>query len=158
MRYPGLCILMLTAVLFLTYLEPLNAGGQLSVTVSTDRQTYGLEETVTITGNVSDGNLQGVPFASVSIQVVSPSGDPMHIASVITSADGTYTDQFTVPAGSTDGGYVIYVTASKPGYSDASSQTAYTVIPEFPISGSLWLMLLSILFVALFARRKQSNR
>jgi len=155
MKRPRLLVTLLLALsLQLFLLGSSNAVGQLTVTVTTDKQSYGPGELITINGQVLDDFSQGVAFASVSVQVNDPNGNPIHITSIFSNIDGTFTDQFTVPAGSVDGGYTVFTTASKPGYMEDSNQTAYTVIPEFPISDMLWLMLIPILLATLLARRR----
>jgi hypothetical protein len=157
MKGSKLYISLLLVMIFLPFLiGSSNAVGQLTVTVSTDKQNYGPGELITITGKVFDENLQSVAFASVSIQVNDPNGNPIHITSIVSTTDGSFEDQFTVPEGSTNGGYTVFATASKPGYTDASNQTAYAVIPEFPISDMLWLMVLPILLAVLLVRRKST--
>lgn len=146
-------------LLFVMIVTPLfvgrsNAAGQLSVTVFTDYQSYGPGQLVSISGQVLDESLKGVQFASVSIQANDPNGNPIHVAWVVSSADGSYTDQFTAPSNPVNGGYNVYVTASKPGYTDGSSQVACTITPEFPTSDVPWLMLLPTILVVLFARRR----
>ena len=151
-------LLSIIAITILSLLGPSQAASQLFVTVSTDKQSYGPGELITISGKVLDNSQQGVAFASVSIQVNDPNQNPIHIASTISAADGSFTDQFTVPVGSADGGYVAFATASKPGYTDASNQAAYTVIPEFPAQSTLWLISIPLLLVALLMRRRKSGR
>jgi ABC-type iron transport system FetAB permease component len=50
-------------------------ANQLSVTLSTDKQSYDPGEVVMIAGRVLDQSLNGVVLASVSIQVNDPSGN-----------------------------------------------------------------------------------
>jgi len=123
-------LLFLGIVLLPFLIERSNAAGQLYVTVYTDKETYGPGELVSIQGQVSDGSSISVPSASVSIQANDPDGKPVHVALLLSSADGSYRDQFTAPPNSVNGGYTIYVTASKPGYTDAYSQAACTITPE----------------------------
>jgi len=127
------------------------------VTVTTDKQSYGPGELITINGQVLDDFGQGVAFASVSVQVNDPNGNPIHITSILSNIDGTFTDQFTVHAGSVDGGYTVFTTASKPGYMEANNQTAYMVIPEFSISDILWLTLVPILLATLLGGRRKHH-
>jgi len=134
-----------------------NAAEQLQVTVFTGNQTYDAGQLVTISGQVLDENQEGVPFAAISIQANDPGGNPIHVTRVFSSADGTYDDQFTTPLYPVNGGYTIYVMASKPGFTDGSSQAVCTITPEFPITHVQWLMLLPIILVALLARRRTSS-
>jgi hypothetical protein len=134
-----------------------NAAAQLYVTVFTDNQSYDAGQLVSISGQVVDENLEGVQSASVSIQANDPSGNPIHVAWVLSSANGSYTDQFTTSSNPVNGGYTIYVTASKPGYTDGNSQAVCTITPEFPISHAPWLMLLPTILVLLLARRRSHS-
>jgi len=128
----------------------------LSVTVFIN-QSYDPGDVILISGQVLDENLKGVQSASVSIQANDPNGNPIHVGLVLSSADGTYTDQFTAPSSPVNGGYTVYVTASKPGYTDGNSQAACIITPEFPISDVPWLAVLPIALLVL-ARRKQHKR
>lgn len=157
MKHSPLLALALVIALQLLSLSPSNAAGQLSVTVSTDKQSYGPGELITIDGMVRDETSQAVAFVTVSIQVNDPSGNPIHITSVLSGVDGSFSDQFTVPAGSVDGGYTVFTTATKPGYTEASNQTAYTVIPEFPVSNMLGLILPALFATMIVVKRKPVN-
>lgn len=150
-------ILLLAVFLTAFYAERSEASGQLLVTVYTDKDAYGPGEIVSISGQVLDGNMQGVLLARISIQVNDPTGNPIHVALVVSAADGTYADQFTTPSGPVNGAYSVYVTASKPGYETASSQIACTITPEFPIAHMPWLMLLLALLLALTVRRRRPD-
>ena len=116
-------------------------------------QSYNPGQLILISGQVIDENLKGVKSASVSIQANDPNGNPIHVGLVLSSADGTYTDQFTAPSNPVNGGYTVYVTASKPGYTDGNNQAACIITPEFPISDVPWLSVFSILLLALARRR-----
>jgi hypothetical protein len=148
--------MLLMAMILLPFaMKPTNAAGQLTVTVSTDKQSYDAGQLITITGQVLDTNLQGVALATVSIQVNDANGKPIHLASIISSMDGSFTDQFTIPADSFNGSYTVFATASKTGYTDASNQIVYTVVPEF--SDMAWLMLLPICLAILVARKRKTT-
>jgi len=132
MRHSKLCALaLLGTALLLFSIGSSHAADQLYVTAYTDKQSYLPGELVSVTGQVLDANSMAVPFASVSIQANDSGGLPIHMALVLSSADGNFADQFTVPSGSVNGGYTIYVTASKPGYVDAYTQAACIITPEF---------------------------
>jgi len=155
--FPRLSVMLLLAVLLMSIVvERSNTSEQLTVTVFTDKQAYGPSELVTITGQVLDGSMQGVSLASVSIQANDPLGNPIHVALVISEADGGYSDQFTTPSGPVNGAYSVYVTATKPGYGTASGQIVCTIIPEFPAANLLWIILLLTLVLSLtLGRRKR---
>jgi len=142
-------------------LVPLTVGysygaNQLSVTVSTDKESYDPGEAVLITGRVLDAeSLNGVALAGVSIQVNDPSGKATHVGWILSTTDGYYEDQFIAQDDSMDGGYSIYVTASKPGYADATAQAGCIIAPEFQVSRVQWLMLLPVLLVVLLAENRK---
>jgi len=150
-----LLLVLLAMTLIAFSMDLSNAAGQLQVTVSTNKPTYGPGELVSVNGQVLDGSLNGVPFASVSIQANDPSGNPIHVAQVLSSADGSYSDQFRAPLDPVNGGYAVYVTASKPGYADANSQAACIITPEFPTSQVPLLMVLPAILLVLLAGRHE---
>ena len=134
-------------------------ANQLSVTVSTDKPSYDPGDAVLITGSVLDQSLNGVDLASVSIQVNDPSGNAIHVGWILSTTDGYYEDQFIAQDNSMNGGYSIYVTASKPGYVDATAQAGCIIAPEFQASHVQWLMLLPalLLLVLLVEKRKRGS-
>ena len=152
-----LLFLILAAVLPFTVNYSYGAN-QLSVTVSTDKQSYDPGEAVLITGRVLDSSLNGVTLASVSIQVNDPTGKAIHVGWILSTTDGYYEDQFIAQDKSMNGGYSIYVTASKSGYVDAAAQAGCIITPEFQVSHVQWLMLLpAILLVLLAEKRKRGS-
>ena len=130
-------------------------ANQLSVTVSTDKPSYDPGDAVLITGRVLDQSLNGVALASVSIQVNDPSGNAIHVGWILSTTDGYYEDQFIAQNDSMNGGYSIYVTASKPGYVDATAQAGCIITPEFQASHVQWLMLLPALLLVLLAEKRK---
>jgi len=146
-------LLLLGIVLLPLLLERTNAAGQLSITVHTDKATYAPGELVIIQGQVSDDSSMSVAFADVSVQANDPQGKPVHMVLLLSSADGSFADQFTVPPDSVSGGYTIYVTASKPGYADGYGQAACVVVPELTRSHTPLLALL-LLAVALLSTKR----
>jgi hypothetical protein len=99
--------------------------------------------------------MNGVTLASVSIQVNNSTGNAIHVGWVLSNADGYYEDQFIAQNNSMNGGYSIYVTASKPGYVDATAQAGCIVAPEFQASYVQWLMLLLALPPVLLAKKQE---
>ena len=157
MKRSMLCIVLLAVVLLPFATKPANGAGQLTVTLSTDKQSYEAGQLITITGQVLDANLQAVALASLSVQVNDPDSKTIHIASIISSVDGSFTDQFTIPVGSSNGSYTVFATASKTGYTDASTQIAYAVVPEFSTSYMAWLVFLPILLAILVTRKRKDT-
>jgi hypothetical protein len=132
-------------------------ANKLSVTLSTDKQSYDPGEVVMITGTVSDQSMNGVPLASVSIQVNDPIGNAIHVGWILSTADGHYEDQFIAQNNSMNGGYSIYVTASKPGYVDATAQAGCIITPEFQASHVQWLTPLTLLLLVLLAEKRKRD-
>jgi hypothetical protein len=149
-----LLFLILAAVVPFT-VDHAYGANQLSVTVSTDKPSYDPGEAVLITGSVLDQSLNGVDLASVSIQVNDPSGNAIHVGWILSTTDGYYEDQFIAQDDSMNGGYGIYVTASKPGYVDATAQADCIITPEFQASHVQWLMLLPALLLVLLAEKRK---
>lgn len=159
MKYGRWCLLFLVLAVVVPFTVDYSYGAnQLSVTVSTDKQSYDPGETVLITGRVLDSSLNGVTRASVSIQVNDPTGNAIHVDWILSTTDGHYEDQFIAQDNSMNGGYNIYVTASKSGYVDAAAQAGCIITPEFQVSHVQWLMLLpAILLVLLTEKRKRGS-
>jgi hypothetical protein len=153
MKRSRLFLVLLALIFMPVFVSRSNAAGQLSVTVFTNSQSYEPGQLISISGQVLDETLKGVQSASVSIQVNDPNGNPIHVALVTSSANGSYTDQFIAPSNPVNGGYTLYVTASKAGYTDGKSQAACIITPEFPISDMPWLTL-SIVLVVLAGRKQ----
>jgi hypothetical protein len=150
----SLLFLILAAVVPLT-VDYSYGANQLSVTVSTDKPSYDSGEAVLITGRVLDQSQNGVTLASVSIQVNDPSGKAIHVGWILSTTNGYYEDQFIAQNNSMNGGYSIYVTASKPGYVDATAKAGCIIAPEFQASHVQWLMLLLALPLVLLAKKQK---
>ncbi|MEM2840936.1 MAG: MG2 domain-containing protein [Candidatus Bathyarchaeia archaeon] len=103
------------------------SGASFTVDVAADRPTYKQGEKVTLSGAVK--YLEDLPAqgGTVSIQVLSPSGTTVHVASTITDISGRYSDNFTLPKQAEVGTYNVYVTVSLPGYQDSQGQATFTV-------------------------------
>jgi hypothetical protein len=158
MKCQGWCLLFLILAAVVPFTVDYSYGAnQLSVTLSTDKQSYEPGEVLMITGRVLDQSLNGVALASVSIQVNDPGGNAIHVGWILSTTDGYYEDQFIAQDDSMNGGYSIYVTASKPGYVDATAQAGCIITPEFQVSHVQWLMLLPALLLVLFAEKRKRD-
>jgi hypothetical protein len=82
---------------------------------------------ITIHGQVTRLDGSAVTLAGVSIQVNDPYGSSLHIAFLHSDSDGAYSDAFQLPSDRPGGDYAIYVTASKPGFQDASAKMTFLV-------------------------------
>ena len=120
---------------------PTAEGAKLSLTASMSKSSYGADEVIGISGVLKDegGNL--VRDATISIQVNSESGMPVNLALLYTDGNGRFSYEFKMPTGSNAGSYKVFLTASKPGFEDASTQLGFAFIPEFPMG---WLPLLAL--------------
>jgi len=131
----------------------------LSLIVNVGKPSYDKGETVMIEGFVLDINGEGVPYATISIEVTDPTGGHVHIAMTLSGSDGSYSDEFAVPEEIAEGTYTVYVIASKVGYGDANLTTTYTVIPEFGFNGtSMTVLAAAILLPFLLLNRRASVR
>ena len=104
----------------------LGAKTALSVTISTEELSYEVGSSVSLSGYVGDPS-GPVVDAAVSIQVVDPEGAAVHVVYVRTGGSGYYSDSFRLGGDAGAGTYAVYVTASKPGYQDASDHSTFTV-------------------------------
>ena len=103
------------------------ASESLYVSVYADRSLHDSQTVITIHGQVTRSDGSAVALAGVSIQVNDPYGSSLHIAFLHSDSDGAYSDTFQLPADRPVGNYAIYVTASKPGFQDASAKMALLV-------------------------------
>jgi len=86
-----------------------------------------VSENVTISGRMTDMRKNAVPEGVVSIQVVDSLGSTIHIARVMSTADGGFSDTFALNPRIPVGTYTLYITASKEGYVDGRFVTSFLV-------------------------------
>ncbi|MGQ9543187.1 MAG: MG2 domain-containing protein [Candidatus Bathyarchaeia archaeon] len=103
------------------------SGASFTVEAAAEKPTYKQGEKVTLYGAVRYLENLPVQGGSVSIQVLSPSGTTVHVASTVTDMSGQYYDNFTLPKQAEVGTYNIYVTVSLPGYQESQGQATFTV-------------------------------
>ncbi len=110
--------------------EPSTTDGhfekQLHVRVATNAD-YVKGPNVDVFGKVYLRHGDSITDAVVSIQVLDPSGQPMHVVSTNTDKAGHFSDVFTLPPNAMEGLYTVYVTASFAPYKDAAAKTTFTV-------------------------------
>jgi len=99
----------------------------MSITVSTNSDTYDPGGTVTISGVVEDISGVAVPAATVSIQVKDPTDQTIYVNVQYSSSDGSYTDRFVLRNDSLTGNYGVFVAASKLGFADCHAQSSFSV-------------------------------
>jgi hypothetical protein len=123
-RSRALLLLALTTVCFPSACA---AAESLYVSVYADRSLHDSQTVITIQGQVTRLDGSAVALAGVSIQVNDPYGSSLHIAFLHSDSDGAYSDAFQLPNDRPEGNYAIYVTASKPGFQDASAKMTFLV-------------------------------
>jgi hypothetical protein len=82
---------------------------------------------VDVFGKVYLRHGDSISGAMVSIEVLDPSGQTMHVASTNTNNAGHFSDVFTLPPNAMEGLYTVYVTAGFAPYKDAVAKTTFTV-------------------------------
>ncbi|MEM3022237.1 MAG: MG2 domain-containing protein [Candidatus Bathyarchaeia archaeon] len=127
---------------------PAAEGAKLSLMASMSKPSYGAGEAIAISGMLKDEGGNPVRDAAISIQINSESGRPVGLALLYTDEEGRFNYEFKMPAGSEAGPYRAFLTASKPGFEDASAQLGFTFIPEAPM-GSLPILALVLMVSAL---------
>ena len=101
-------------------------SGTLAVAVSTDKTTYGPNQTVTIIVHVEDDQNAAVGSASVDVTLTTPRGSRL-TGSATTAASGDATFTYTPRKKDGSGTYNVSATASKSGYTSGSGSTTFDV-------------------------------
>jgi len=136
------CLKILAAAAIMLLFSTAFAQTEMSITVSTNSDTYDPGEAVTISGVVKDISSIPVPAAMISIQVKDPTDQTIYIGVQYSSSDGSYTDHFLLANDSPTGDYGVFVAANKPGFADCHAQTSFSVpkvinqTSDFAISAS----------------------
>jgi len=100
---------------------------QMTVTVTFDQPSYQQSGLVNISGKATDTSGQRVSGATVSLQVVDPSGSTKKADLLVTAADGSYNTQFRLAPDALIGVYTTFVVASRAGFTDAKTQNTFQV-------------------------------
>jgi hypothetical protein len=149
-----LCLLFLLALILL----PVPASGQetLSVTVTTDKQTYALGQTILIAITVQQF---GGPVASVVVfyEVRGPQNLVITNGFGITDSTGKCTREVTVENSFPLGSYTVSVTVSANGQT-ASATSAFQTIPEFTSGLGLVLVQAFAFLIAITMMRSCAKR
>ena len=82
-----------------------------SISVTTDKGSYDRSETVAIGGVLTDQAGNGVPGKTVTIAIEDPDGSVYPALTVVTDANGNYTESWDVPDDAAGGTYTISATA-----------------------------------------------
>jgi hypothetical protein len=100
----------------------------LSMTVSTDQSRYNPNTNVTVQGHVRDNTGDAVADATIAIQVDSPTGaDVFFTNNVQTDAAGFFETQLTLAPNTATGTFTVFSSATKTGYSSATTRTTFVV-------------------------------
>jgi len=102
-----------------------------SITINTQKSTYGPGDTVNLTGFVNEGT----PGLQVAIEVKDAKGNLILIRSVTVDQNGNFNLQFKMPPGGAVGGLDITANARINGFVITQSKDTTTPVPEFPASG-----------------------
>jgi len=148
--------LILLTVSFSLMTNKAYSAGTLSISASLSKESYNAGEYIRINGVVKDEFNNPVSGASISIQVDGPSS-VAHLALVYSNQDGTFIHEFTLPPNAEAGTYVIHLTASKQGYSDATTQISCLVVSEFNGLAAAFLSLTLLLVLTTIFKRKNKN-
>jgi len=101
---------------------------QLSITLTTAQPQYQPNSMVEVQGQVTDATGDAVASASVALQVDSPTGNEIfYSSSIVTNTAGTFQTQVPLGSSSPPGTYTVFASASKLGYSNITTSTAFVV-------------------------------
>jgi hypothetical protein len=147
-----LCVL----VALMLILFPVSTGGQenLSIAVTTDKQTYALGQTILIAVSVQQF---GAPVASVTVfyEVQGPQNQVITSGFGITDSTGKYMKQITIGNDLSVGSYTVTARVSANGQ-NASAISAFQTVPEF--ASDLILVQLFAFFSAIALLRSSRKR
>jgi hypothetical protein len=131
-----LCLLFVLALMLLAV--PTRAQENLTVTVTTDKQSYSLGQTILIAISVQQFN---APVASVVVhyELHGPQNQVITNGFGITDSTGKYMRQVTVGNDYPLGSYTVDASVSANGQT-ASASSAFQTIPEFTSSSGLVLV------------------
>lgn len=128
---------MLAAVLILAAVSPLRSAPEPQLFIDASI-TFNRENTyiaVYIVGRVFDE--KGAPMlnAEISIQVNDPHESSVHVALIHSDLNGSYTDSFRLSLNAPLGEYLVYMTASKPGFQDGFARLSFQLTaPELSLT------------------------
>ena len=100
----------------------------LSMTISTDQSQYHPNMNVTVQGHVRDNTGNAVSDATIAIQVDAPNGaEIFYTNNVQTDTAGFFQTQLTLPSNTPTGTYTVFSSATKTGYSSATTRSTFVV-------------------------------
>jgi uncharacterized protein YfaS (alpha-2-macroglobulin family) len=117
----------------------------LTVSVSTDHESYQKGNIVGISGYVKLNSGESVANATVTLPVTDPLGNETHVSVTSTDINGRYWDNFTIPATAVDGTYTVYALANADNYPECYDQVTFVVgassVPSVRIENATITML-----------------
>lgn len=133
------------------------SAGTLSISANVSKESYNAGEYVKIDGVIKDELGNPVSSASISIQVNKPSGEILHLGLAYSNQDGTFTHEFRIPSDAEAGTYIIHLTASKQGYSDATTQISCIIVSEFNGLIAIFISLIILLVLTTIFKRNRGK-
>jgi hypothetical protein len=103
----------------------ISAGTSLVISVSTDQDQYKQNAAVSLRGQVTDGTGGAVNDASVALQVDGPNGAEIASAKLTTDTSGAFSFRIPVNATNKAGAYTIFASATKSGYTSATTHATF---------------------------------
>jgi hypothetical protein len=104
------------------------SAATLSMTVDTDQAQYHPNMTVTVQGHVRDNTGNAVTGATITIQVDAPTGAQVFYTNNIqTDIAGSFQVQLTLPSNTPSGTFTVFSSATKSGYSSATTRSTFVV-------------------------------
>jgi uncharacterized membrane protein len=100
---------------------------RLTVSVSTERESYQKGDTVGISGYVKLNSGVSVVNATVTLHVTDPLGNETHVSLASTDPNGRYWDNFTLSSSAADGTYTVYAVADVVTYRESFGQVTFVV-------------------------------
>jgi uncharacterized membrane protein len=100
---------------------------RLTVSVSTERESYQKGDSVSVSGYVKLESGESVANATVTLHVTDPLGNETHVSLASTDSNGRYWHNFTVPSNALDGTYTVYAVADAVPYRESFGQVTFVV-------------------------------
>jgi uncharacterized membrane protein len=100
---------------------------RLTVSVSTERESYQKGDSVSVSGYVKLNSGESIVNATVALHVTDPLGNETHVSLASTDPSGRYWDNFTIPLSALDGTYTVYAVADAIPYRESFGQVTFVV-------------------------------
>lgn len=139
-------------VLGIASIGVLGSFAQSTITINTDKTSYGPGDLVAITGTVSGASNQ-----LVAIQVKDPSGNLISIRTVQTDSSGNFALTIKVPSTATSGSFEIDANAKINGQTVSVTKTFAQTVPEFGTLASVVFLIGIVTTITVSAKIKVKN-